>query len=137
MLRDTFAEAGNMTQSTTARQRVLVVDDEKDICEAIEMLLTLDGFEVVTASNGVEALNLYGTAKFDLVITDYSMPAMKGDALASAIKFKNPAQPIIMVTAYVEQLTQTETPLPGIDALLSKPFKLEQLRSTVAEVLRR
>ena len=99
------------------------------------MLLSLDGFEVVTAANGVEALNLFGAGPFDLVITDYNMPAMKGDALAAAIKFRNPAQPIIMVTAYVEQLTQTETPLPGVDALLSKPFKLEQLRSTIAEVL--
>ncbi len=101
------------------------------------MLLSLDGFEVVTAANGVEALNLFGAGQFDLVITDYNMPAMKGDALAAAIKFRNPAQPIIMVTAYVEQLTQTETPLPGVDALLSKPFKLEQLRSTVSEVLNR
>ena len=99
------------------------------------MLLSFDGFEVVMASNGVEALNLYGAGQFDLVITDYDMPAMKGDALAAAIKFRNPAQPIIMVTAYVEQLTQTETPLPGVDALLSKPFRLDQLRATVASVI--
>lgn len=124
-----------MNQTKIERKRVLVVDDERDICEAIGMLLSFDGFDVVIAANGVEALNLYGAGHFDLVITDYNMPAMKGDALAAAIKFRNPAQPIIMVTAFVEQLTQTETPLPGVDALLSKPFKLDQLRATVASVM--
>ncbi len=126
-----------MIQTKTARPRVLIVDDERDICEAIGMLMSFDGFDVVTAENGVEALELFSAGSFDLVITDYSMPVMKGDALVAAIKFRNPAQPIIMVTAYVEQLTHTETPLPGVDALLSKPFKLEQLRSTVSEVLSR
>ena len=71
-----------------------------------------------------------------MVITDYSMPVMKGDELAIAIKSRNPGQPIVMITAYVEVLTgNSKAPLNGIDVLVSKPFRLEQLREAIAKVL--
>ena len=124
-----------MAQNSIVPRNILVVDDEAYVCDALKMLLTLDGHEVATANSGSEALALFDQRAFDVVITDYSMPAMKGDELAAAIKLKNPAQPIVMITAYVEVLTGTKSPLNGIDVLVSKPFRLEQLREAIAKVL--
>jgi len=125
-----------MTQTNIIPRNILVVDDEAYVCDALKMLLTLDGHEVATANSGSEALDIFSKRQFDVVITDYSMPAMKGDELAVAIKARKPGQPIVMITAYVEVLTgSTKTPLSGIDVLVSKPFRLEQLREAIAKVL--
>lgn len=125
-----------MAQTNKFPRSILVVDDEAYVCDALKMLLTLDGHEVATANSGLEALALFSQRRFDVVITDYSMPAMKGDELALAIKSRNPTQPIVMITAYVEVLTgSTMAPLNGIDVLVSKPFRLEQLREAIAKVL--
>jgi len=124
-----------MDQKNTIPRNILVVDDEVYVCDALRMLLSLDGHDVVTANSGAEALNLYGQRPFDLVITDYSMPMMKGDELAAAIKDKNPTQPIVMISAYVEALSNSRTELKGIDVLVSKPFRLEQIREAIAKAL--
>lgn len=116
-------------------QRILVVDDEPYVCDALKMMLTLDGHNVTTAANAPEALEILGRQTFDLVITDYSMPAMKGDEFASVVKSRNPAQPIVMITAYAEMLEGNRTPLGCIDALVSKPFRVENLRAAIAKVL--
>ena len=126
-----------MEHSNILPQRILVVDDEPYVCDALRMMLTIDGHEVATASNGAEALTLYAPQRFDVVITDYSMPRMKGDELAVAIKARNPDQPIVMITAFTELLSGNKTGVPGVDALISKPFRLEQLREALTRVLAR
>jgi len=72
-----------MMSNRPAEKRVLLVDDELGQREAIGLLLALDGHRVVQAANGQEALEHLGRESFDLVITDYSMPGMAGDELAS------------------------------------------------------
>src|SRR5258706_9791557 len=67
-------------------RRILVVDDEPFVCDAVKMMLMFDGHIVETANNGKEALDIFSTGKFDLVITDFAMPSMKGDELAAQIK---------------------------------------------------
>ena len=124
-----------MERINISPQRILVVDDEPYVCDALRMMLTLDGHTVATASSGHEALELYGRQTFDLVITDYSMAVMKGDELAAAIKLKNASQPVLMITAYAEMLAGAKTPLSGVDALVSKPFRVEHLRDAIARVL--
>jgi CheY-like chemotaxis protein len=124
-----------MAQTSIIPRNILVVDDEAYVCDALKMLLTIDGHEVATASSGAEALGLFDQKTFDVVITDYSMPTMKGDELAAAIKARKPGQPIVMITAYVEVLTGSKTPLNGIDVLVSKPFRLEQLRDAIVKAL--
>jgi len=124
-----------MAQTSITPRSILVVDDEAYVCDALKMLLTIDGHEVATASSGAEAITLFEQKPFDVVITDYSMPMMKGDELAAAIKARKPSQPIVMITAYVEVLTGSKTPLNGIDVLVSKPFRLEQLRDAIAKAL--
>lgn len=118
-------------------KKILVVDDEPFVCDAVKMMLTFDGHEVQTANSGKEALTALDKGRFDLVITDFAMPAMKGDELASAIKAKAPDQPVIMITAYAEMLQSSGNPLLGVDRLISKPFLLDDLREAIAQVLGR
>jgi len=115
-------------------RRILVVDDEPFVCDAVRMMLAFDGHDVKTANNGKEALEILDQQSFDLVITDYAMPSMKGDELAAAIKQRSPKQPVVMITAYAEMLQSSGNPLKGVDWIISKPFLLENLREAIAKV---
>jgi CheY-like chemotaxis protein len=72
------------------QRRILVVDDEPFVCDAVKMMLAFDGHSVETASSAKDALALFEKSKFDLVITDFAMPAMKGDELALANQSPQP-----------------------------------------------
>jgi CheY-like chemotaxis protein len=124
---------GRMTTSGFPQRRILVVDDEPLVCDAVKMMLDFDGHIVETAGNGRDALAILEARKFDLVITDFEMPMMKGDELAAAIKARDPQQPIVMITAYAEMLQASGNPLTGIDIIISKPFLLENLREAIAK----
>jgi len=113
-------------------KRLLLVDDQQPVREAITLLLSLDQHAVVEAADGVEALELFMRERFDLVITDFDMPRMKGNELAVRIKRLSPSQPILMITAYAERLGDAENP---VDAILNKPFQLEELRQAMAKLL--
>jgi CheY-like chemotaxis protein len=117
------------------KKRILVVDDEPFVCDAVKMMLAFDGHDVVTANDAKEALVIFEKNKFDLVITDFAMPGMKGDELAAAIKARSPSQPVVMITAYAEMLQSSGKKLPGVDFLVSKPFLLEHLREAISTVL--
>jgi len=114
-------------------KKILVVDDEPFVCDTVKLLLAFDGHNVETALSGRDALEKFADGKFDLVITDYSMPEMKGDELGVKIKALAPSQPVILITAYTEMLRGAETPLAGVDLLVSKPFLLEDLRKAIAQ----
>ena len=123
-----------MKMPAIPQRRILVVDDEPLVCDAIEMMLDFDGHVVETVGSGKDALARLEKSKFDLVITDFEMPTMKGDELAAAIKARNPKQPVIMITAYAEMLQAAGNPLSGVDLVVSKPFLLENLREAIAKV---
>jgi CheY-like chemotaxis protein len=113
------------------RKKIMVVDDEPQVRGVLKMLLEFDGHEVVTVGGGEEALALFGQEKFDVVITDYTMPGMKGDELALALKARQPGQPVVMLTAHAEMLRTEAVPLAGVDQLVSKPFQLADLREAI------
>jgi CheY-like chemotaxis protein len=114
------------------RKSILVADDEPGVRDALKMLLEIDEHAVTQARDGVEAFDLVAQGQFDLLITDYEMPRMKGNELAAKVKKRSPSQPILMITAYTEQLGTCENP---VDAILNKPFALEDLRRSIAELL--
>lgn len=120
-----------MSKPTIAPRRILVVDDEPYVCDAVRMMLAFDGHKVETAASGKDALAIFAKDKFDVVITDYAMPVIKGDELAVAIKAIAPDQPIVLITAYAEMLKSAAHPLPGVDHVISKPFLLEDLRTAI------
>lgn len=120
--------------AAVSRKHILVVDDEPFVCDAVKMMLDFDGHVVETANNAKDALAMFQEGKFDLVITDFAMPIMKGDELAAAIKARAPKQPVVMITAYAEMLQAGGNPLQGVDCIISKPFLLENLRQAIAKV---
>ena len=114
------------------RKRLLLADDQQSVREAISLLLSLDEHSVAEATDGAEALEMFMREHFDLVITDFDMPKMKGNELAARIKRISPLQPILMITAYAERIGDSDNP---VDAILDKPFQLEDLRQAMARLL--
>jgi len=115
-------------------KRILLVDDDAGAREAIKLLLVIDRHTVVEAKNGHEALEIFNQGVLDLVIIDYFMPQMEGSELAANIKLTAPWLPILMVSAYVEKLVDSGT---QVDAILGKPFGIEELRQAIARLLKR
>ena len=114
-------------------KHILVAEDEQSVREAISMLLSVDDHTVTEAENGAQALDLFSKGKFDLVMTDFEMPVMKGNELAVNIKRIAPTQPVVMVTAFPERIN----PSNPVDRIINKPFRLEDLRGAIAEVFPR
>jgi two-component system response regulator HydG len=123
-----------MTTPALPQRRILVIDDEPLVCDAVKMMLHFDGHEVETVGNAKDALAMLDKGQFDVVITDFEMPVMKGDELAAAIKARDAKQPVIMITAYAEMLQASGNRLTGVDCLISKPFLLENLREAITKV---
>jgi len=114
------------------RKRILLADDQQDVREMTKMMLSMDEHIVTEARNGQEALDLFTQDRFDLVITDYLMPVMKGDELAKNIKRLAPAEPILMITGSASEFGGIQA---SADAVLNKPFGFQELRQAIAQVL--
>jgi CheY-like chemotaxis protein len=118
-------------QCKTIRKRILLADDQQEVRDTIKLLLRLDEHTVAEATNGREALEMFTQDRFDLVITDYFMPEMRGDELAANVKHLVPSQPILMLTGSAELVDGFST---TVDALLRKPFSLVDLRQAIARL---
>ncbi|MFO1486994.1 MAG: response regulator [Verrucomicrobiota bacterium] len=116
---------------------MLVVDDESSIRQTLQLLLRHEGYEVALAADGREALRQLEERSFELVITDFNMPCLRGDELARLIHGLYPTTGIIMLSACAELLRATRANLAGVDVLLDKPFALEQLRDAIQATLAR
>lgn len=121
-----------MDTANKPKHLVLVVDDEPAVANVMEMMLRFEGHEVQIAPGGREALALLEETHFDFVITDYAMPDMKGDELAAIIKQRWPGQPVIMLTAHAGKLRSSGNPIKCVDAIVNKPFLLDDLRTAMA-----
>jgi len=120
-----------MTMSAVQGKNVLLVDDDPAVRASIKLLLSIDRHRVTEAANAHEALQLFTGSRYDLVIIDYLMPEMLGEELARNIKSLAPAQPILMVTAYLEKLVDADIPA---DAVLGKPLSIDDLRRAIAKL---
>jgi CheY-like chemotaxis protein len=120
--------------STAPPRRILVVDDADAVAETIQVMLSDLGHAVEVSGDGQDALNRFAPGKYDLIITDYSMPKMNGLELAQAIKKRAVGQLILLVTAFTFTLAaDDEQPLP-VDFVLPKPFLMEELHEAVARL---
>jgi len=122
---------GPTKQNRILRKRILLVDDEGLVREAVGRLLAKDEHTVVESNNGFEALSLFTRGHFDLVMTDFRIPFMEGNELATRIKQLAPGQPILMITGYGKK----PGPVNPVDAVLNRPFDLDQLRAVMATLL--
>ena len=102
--------------------RLLIVDDELHVRESLSAWFTEDGYDVVTAAGGKEALAVLGRQRFDVVITDIRMPGMDGIELQRHIHETEPEIAIILVTAYASVSTAVEALKEGAYDYLVKPF---------------
>jgi CheY-like chemotaxis protein len=116
---------------TITRKCILLVEDERVVREMLCLLLSEDAHIVVEANNGAEALALFHKERFDLVITDYEIPFIKGNELAVHIKREAPHLPILMITGYPQR---AGLPSP-VDAIVTKPFTAASLRGIIAKLL--
>jgi len=121
-----------MTGKEPTSLNILLVDDEDDVRATVKYLLTMEGYSVTEATDGLQGLELYRQGHYDLVITDLVMPRMRGDEMVAEIKKTNPDQRVIMITAHAEMLHPRTT---GLVRLLPKPFRVEDLRQVLKEVL--
>src|SRR5438445_6786846 len=92
-----------LAKSGSSGQSILVVDDDAMVAETVRRALAVDGHSVVVVNGGSEALQAFEVSKFDLVITDFEMPGMKGDELAAELRARVPTQKILMLTAHKER----------------------------------
>ena len=113
-------------------KRILLIEDDQGARESIKLLLTIDRHEVVEATGGAEAIELLKGQPFDLAILDYFMPEMQGSQVALRIRGIAPSLPMLMITAYLEKLGDSDKP---VDAVLGKPFAIEELRRAIANLL--
>jgi PAS domain S-box-containing protein len=122
---------------STGRERVLLVDEENDLVEIGRLMLERLGYSVATRTSSIEALELFKSDpnKFQLVITDMTMPNMTGDLLAQKLLELRPDLPVILCTGYSERMTEVRARDMGIKAFLMKPIIIQDLSTTIRKVL--
>ena len=118
-------------------ERILFVDDEKMLVDVGEQILRRLGYDVVSRTSPLEALELFKARPkdFDLVITDQTMPGLTGDALASELMKLNPEIPVILCTGYSQMIDQRRVKEKGIRALVMKPILISELAGAIRAVL--
>jgi CheY-like chemotaxis protein len=112
------------------RKRILIVEDEQGVIDALAILLDLEGYRVVQASNGRAGLEQLATHDCDIVMTDYSMPVMGGDEFIRNVRAdpRHDGLPIILISAALSPDAQI---LQLVDAFLQKPFPVDTLLRTL------
>lgn len=133
-VRLTFPTA-RAARALARRRRVLAVDDDPMVREVIGTYLGEDGYTVELAANGREALEKFSAGEFDIVVTDYAMPEMNGDALAVEIHNRKPGLPVLLLTGFADQFAKSGATPEGIACVMSKPFTMAGLQSAVAKYL--
>jgi len=116
--------------------RILLVDDEQPIQTLLSFPLQRDGYDVVQASDGREALNRFAEQTFDLVVLDVMMPRMDGLEVCRRLRARS-SVPIIMLTAKSEEIDKVLGLELGADDYITKPFSMREFRSRVKAALRR
>ena len=116
--------------------RILLVDDEQSLQTLLSYPLRKDGYDVVQATDGREALARFGEQTFDLVVLDVMMPKLDGLEVCKRMRARSTV-PIIMLTAKAEEIDKVLGLELGADDYITKPFSLREFRSRVRAALRR
>jgi two-component system cell cycle sensor histidine kinase/response regulator CckA len=119
------------------QESILFVEDEPVLAHLGQEMLTRLGYDVVAYTSSLEALDIFRTTpqRFDLVITDQTMPQMTGAALSRELRHIRPDIPIILCTGFSHTLTADAASALGIDAFLMKPLTTRDLAATIRRVL--
>ena len=118
--------------SITVPKRILIVDDAPQVAETIQATLVQLGHHVEVAGDAKDALRRFEPGKYDLVVTDYSMPKTNGVELASAIRKRAAGQLILLITAYAFSIAANDARQLPVDFVLQKPFSTRELEQALA-----
>jgi len=117
------------------KSRILVVDDEEALRSVLSSELVSGGYDVMTASDGDEAIAIVEKKKFDLVLLDIKMPKVDGFEVLKFIKKTSPAVKVIMLTGFADLKNAIESKKHGAEDFVSKPYDLVDLLTTIERVL--
>jgi CheY-like chemotaxis protein/nitrogen-specific signal transduction histidine kinase len=129
--------AARRTAAVSGPARCLVVDDDPQVRDMIRDILSNVGHQVVLATDGADGVEKFKTDSFDLVISDLAMPKLNGLQLARVCKAMRPQVPVVMLTGWGVLLTEDELADHGVDEVLSKPVRMDQVLKTVQAVRER
>ncbi|MBI4247660.1 MAG: response regulator [Candidatus Rokubacteria bacterium] len=121
---------------STARARILVVDDEPEVLDVLAEALAADGYPVATAADGLAALDRIAAEPFDVVVTDLVMPGLSGLDVAESVKRTRPSTGVILITAWGETARRARVGTCPVDFMLTKPFDVDQVRAVVKAIVR-
>ena len=119
-----------------ANEKILVVDDDTNICELLRLYLTKEGYQVTTANDGEEGLEKFNQLKPDMVLLDVMMPRMDGLEVCRRIQAIRPV-PVLMLTARDEETDILIGLAVGADDYVTKPFRMREVVARVQALLRR
>lgn len=121
------------------KKKILLVDDEKDVLATLQSLLLTEGFNVVTATDGMEALNKVKAESPDLILLDIMLPKLDGFKVCHLLKFNDEFKkiPIIMITARAQDEDMEKGKAVGADFYLIKPFDFKILVAKMEELLKK
>jgi CheY-like chemotaxis protein len=128
-------EAGDLRCTKGHNTRILVVDDDEGMRDILSIALSRLGYEVLAASSGTEAFNMFLKSSFALVLTDLEMPGMDGWSLASRIKDRFPGIPVILMTGYAKEDIMKRMKRGSVDDVIFKPFRLEDVLKKAEKLL--
>lgn len=118
--------------------RILVVDDDRDIREALQQVLEEEGYQVATAENPIKAFEVMTQFVPDLIITDVMMPEMTGDEFVKCLRVTGSTTPVIVLTASGKpHVIALLASLAGIQIVVSKPVEIEDLFHHIKEARQR
>ncbi|MBR4984406.1 MAG: response regulator [Proteobacteria bacterium] len=121
--------------NTSNRVRLLVVDDDLDMLRNLALMLSLEGYYVVTASSGMDASVLLSEHKFDVVITDLRMPIVDGYEIVRRTKASNPDTSIIVTSRYLDDQTKRWMQTEHVTGL-EKPYNVHQVSAMLRECVK-
>ncbi|MEM5789424.1 MAG: sigma-54 dependent transcriptional regulator, partial [Syntrophobacteraceae bacterium] len=125
-----------MKSEQSAAGKILVVDDERSMREFLELLLAREGYQVQTAANGREALEILQTSPFDLIITDIRMQPVNGLEVLRQCKALSPRTVVIMISAFASTELAVEAMNEGAYDYFPKPFNNDEILVVIAQALR-
>ncbi len=118
------------------KEKILVVDDDKNICDLLRMYLEKEGYAVVMAHNGIDAVNTFNAENPDLILLDIMLPQLDGWQVCREVR-KTSDVPIIMLTAKDEVFDKVLGLELGADDYVTKPFDTKEIVARIKAVLRR
>ncbi len=134
---ESVAVQNTATNIAGGSERILLVDDQRDVLQIETEILELLGYDVTGMISAPQALDHFAghSDRYDLVITDMTMPNMTGDRLAEQLRRISPHIRILLITGFSELITKEKAETMGIDGFLTKPVQLSHMAKTIRQVI--